>query len=147
MNSEISIDWEKAKFRINWEKSYSVGVRGIDDQHKMLLQIINTFVDAIRHNKGRSEIRSTLDSLISYTNLHFVAEEVLMGAVGYPFLPDHMRKHKLLVKQINEFSDRVSADDYVSNNEVLDFLYDWLINHILMEDMKCADIYRSKGLH
>jgi hemerythrin-like metal-binding protein len=146
MTPEGRLDWDKAKQRISWKKDYSVGIKGIDGQHKMMVDIINAFAAAVQRNEGSSKIESTLEDLIEYTKFHFATEEVLMGAVGYPFLTDHKRKHKTLIDQINGFQQRVLARDYISNQEVLAFLYDWLITHILTEDKKCMDLYRSKGL-
>lgn len=147
MNPEGRIDWEQTKYKIEWKDEFSVGVKGLDDQHKMLIRIINSFTTAVRNNKGRSHIEKTLESLTEYTVLHFVAEEVLMGAVGYPFLDDHKEKHNGLVTQINDFKTRVLEGEYISNQEMLQFLYGWLIGHIQKEDLKCTELYAAKGLH
>ncbi|QQR75450.1 MAG: hemerythrin family protein [Holophagales bacterium] len=64
--------------RVTWDASFATGVRAIDVQHKLLIEIINDLGDAIAHGKGSAEISRVLGFLKYYSSWHFEREEECM---------------------------------------------------------------------
>lgn len=132
---------------ITWQDSYSVGVPLIDNDHKLLVSLINQLDDAIKGGQGRDVVGSVLNVLEEYTRGHFGREEILMRKAGYPDLPPHKREHEKLAAQVREIVARYAAgDDSHIDDELLQFLKSWLTGHILGVDMKYAPYLKDVEL-
>jgi hemerythrin len=131
---------------IKWSDDYSVGVKQIDDQHKELVDLINRLFDAMSLGKGREVLESVFDQLRKYTHVHFQTEERLMVIYGYPNYEEHKKEHEELINQINELKDKFKAGDRKITIEVVDFLKEWLLNHIKKEDQQYKSHFAERGL-
>lgn len=131
---------------IKWSDKYSVGVKQIDDQHKKLVDLINRLFDAMSLGKGREVMDSVFDELSSYTRVHFQTEERLMVVYGYTGYEEHKKKHELLIEQVNDLKSKFQAGDRKITLEVVDFLKEWLLNHIQKEDQKYKAHFAERGL-
>ncbi|GAP23081.1 bacteriohemerythrin [Leptolinea tardivitalis] len=132
---------------IDWNESYSVGVKTMDDQHKKLIGMINQLHDAMKEGKGSSEIGSVLSGLSDYTKYHFTAEEKLLKENNYPMLLIQENRHKEFITKLDEFQKDVSSKNLAISLKVRDFLRDWLINHISGEDKKYMKYLNDKGIN
>jgi len=119
---------------ITWKDSYSVHHPDMDRQHKKLAATLNELHDALRQGKGKDQLYATLISLIEYTKKHFRDEEALMERVGFPDLEEHRHKHKILTLQVREFAEQYNAGKKTMTVELMNFLRDWLLDHIGKED-------------
>lgn len=70
----------------DWKDSYSVGVKEMDNQHKVLVDLINQLHTAMTAGKGSSVAGPIISEMVRYTKFHFDAEEKLMTTHGYPGL-------------------------------------------------------------
>jgi hemerythrin-like metal-binding protein len=126
---------------VRWEDSYSIGLPEIDDQHRVLFDIMNRLWSATIHQAGQAELLGIVDQLEKYTRNHFAGEEAFMRALGYPRLEEHRKAHQSFIDRI--MAERQSA---VSGGqpglELLRFLNDWLVGHILVTDRDYAESYR-----
>ena len=121
---------------LNWSDDLSVKVNGIDNQHKMLVNLINDLHNAMKDGKGKEKLGTILNELISYTKYHFSAEEKLMQKKNYPDYQQHKREHEAFTKKVEEFNNQFVAGSLFISNEVLLFLKDWLVGHIKVTDKK-----------
>jgi len=131
---------------ISWKDIFSVGVKDIDDQHKKLIELINTLNDAFLAGQDRSVLGDTLRDLISYTQTHFVFEEQLMEKYDYPLTAQHQREHRDLVKTVGDFRIRYEQGEFPLTDEVMVFLRDWLSRHIMNSDKTLGRNLNSKGV-
>ncbi len=132
---------------ITWRDSYSVGVPLIDNDHKLLVSLINQLDDAINGGQGRDVVGSVLNVLEEYTRGHFGREELLMRKAGYADLPPHKREHEKLTAQVHEIVARYAGgDDSHIDDHLLQFLKSWLTGHILGVDMKYTPYLKGVDL-
>ncbi|MFA7431743.1 MAG: bacteriohemerythrin [Rhodospirillaceae bacterium] len=132
---------------ITWQDSYSVGVELIDNDHKLLVSLINQLNDAAEGGQGRDVVGSVLNVLIEYTEGHFSREELLMEKGGYPDLDAHRKHHRKLTTKVREMiaqyhDGRLSTLD----RDILDFLKGWLTGHILGVDMEYRPYVKDVSL-
>lgn len=120
---------------VEWKDSYSVGLPEIDQQHRILIEIINRLHDVMRTGSAHAKIVRVVDELLEYTNTHFGYEERIMAAAGYRQAPEHARKHRAMVAQVEAFAQRVRASRASTPLHLMEFLKGWLTNHILSTDM------------
>ncbi|MEO5337287.1 MAG: bacteriohemerythrin [Magnetospirillum sp. WYHS-4] len=113
----------------------SVGVVEIDLDHQTLVALINLLDDAIEGDHGVESVASVLTALTEYAKYHFLREEYLMAAVGYPGLDAHVRVHERFKARLGELlALHAAAPSAVNASDVLDLMKSWLFNHIKIED-------------
>ncbi len=117
-----------------WKKSYEIGVAEIDMQHRRLVGMINELSDAMMERRGQRAVKHVLDELKDFIVEHFETEESVMEKSGYPDLPQHRIKHVELTRQVLEFREKARGDQQLEASELLDFLCDWLRNHMMVFD-------------
>src|SRR6266508_4307242 len=122
-----------------WNDSYSVGINGFDDQHNVLVSLINQLYAAMKAGKGSQELAEILNSLASYTQVHFKSEEQALSRFGYPEFPHHLKEHQALIAQVEDFQRKSSQNQIGMSIPVAKFLKEWLSKHILGEDKKYAE--------
>lgn len=116
---------------IAWQDDFSVGVDIIDEQHKMLLQVINTFLSSLEESDDRFAIGRSLDEMIKYTEYHFYTEQLLLEK--HPEFLAHLNQHWQLVKQSKKIQDDFQRQ-VEQKAAIFDFLLYWLKDHILGTD-------------
>ena len=132
--------------KLEWEERYSVGVEEIDNQHKHMFETINKLLDLISTNTPEENLGSVIDGLIKYKIFHFQTEEKYFKEFNYEGAEEHIQKHR-------EFNDKLLALKAKYSNytiefafELIDFLEDWLINHLLVVDHKYIKCFHEHGL-
>jgi hemerythrin len=131
---------------MDWDDKYSVGVKKMDDQHKVLIDLINQLHDAMLAGKGKQEIELVIKGLVDYTVFHFGFEENLLNENKYPGILNQQTKHKGFIKKVEEFQDDVKTGKLAIGMKVNQFLKDWLFEHIMGEDQKYTAYLNNKGI-
>ncbi len=131
---------------MNWNDSYSVGVKKFDYQHKILIDLINQLVDAINTGDGVEETFRVLEGLFDYTVFHFGDEERTLKEYSFPGLKEHENEHKLFLEKIRVFRKELRGGDNSVTEKVNQFLNDWLLEHIMGEDKKYGAFLNRKGI-
>ena len=125
---------------ITWEEKFSVGNDIIDEQHKKLLDLVNQLFDSMRQGQSKEILGELLDSLVDYTVYHFAEEETAMRKAEYSKLAAHIKIHESFIKKISDFqSEYKSGNSYISL-DIITFLKDWILNHILVQDTKYKSV-------
>jgi len=131
---------------IKWEEKYSVGLSIIDEEHKELIRIMNVAIKAKQHNDNIDEISKLLKQLTVYTLKHFSTEESYMVEFNYPEFQYHKEEHHDFSNKVIEYCNRVIEGDCHVANEILEYLKQWLINHIQITDKKYIECFKKNGL-
>jgi len=135
------------KVLISWDQNqYGLGITLIDDQHKRLVDIINKLFNALLLGKADNTVPETLKELIDYTNYHFKAEEDLFHIYYYPKTNEHEFEHNQFLTKMYELMEKSKTNVNVVSFELMQYLKDWLLNHILVSDRKYVPFMKAKGL-
>ena len=119
---------------MEWKEKYCIGIDPIDNQHKELIDIISKLEQSLTENKGERRFIETLRFLVDYTKFHFKTEEELMNEIDFPRYVLHRELHNNFIKKITEILVNLKNKKPTKPVELLDFLIDWVINHVLDED-------------
>lgn len=131
---------------INWDDSFSVGVKRIDDQHQKLVSMINELSDAMRQGKGKDVLGKIVTGLVDYTVTHFSLEEKLFVQVGYGDALAHKKTHEAFVAKVKAFKEDFDKGRIALSVEVMNFLSDWLKTHIKGTDKQYSTLFIAKGI-
>jgi hemerythrin-like metal-binding protein len=121
-----------------WKDEYSVGIPQVDKEHKRLIALINKLQDAMAGAQGKNVLGSVLDELVSYTFVHFNAEEALMQHYDFPGLVDHQLEHARLKTAALKLSEDFRSGSVTMTVQVMQFLKNWLQGHIMRRDQEYA---------
>ncbi len=127
-----------------WSDNLSVEIDLIDDQHKVLIQLINDSSHMIIE-QDFDKVRNILRELRIYTDTHFSEEELLFSRSSYPHVDKHLKEHSYFVGKLDEFENNVSDNDIAVSLNILEFLKNWLFYHIEIVD-KGYSLYVKKVL-
>lgn len=132
---------------MEWSDKLSVGVKELDEQHKKLIGMINDLHDAMKTGKAKDVTGNILAGLIDYVSTHFANEERLFRTHAYPDYMQHKAEHDRLTQKVIESKRQFDAGTLMINIDLMNFLKDWLQNHILGTDKKYGPYLNSKGIN
>ena len=133
-------EWKKSPYKFT--DQYLTGIETIDGEHKMLFDIIEqvheVIADDIRADKY-DEIVKLLSDLRTYTKVHFKDEEEYMESIQYDGLEAQKVAHELFVARLDAIDlDEIDAHQEEALEELMAFLTEWLVNHILQMDKRIS---------
>ncbi|MBO5292229.1 MAG: hemerythrin family protein [Lachnospiraceae bacterium] len=121
---------------------YLTGVPMIDEEHTRLFEIAE---EAYQISKQEfvpdkyDQIQAVLDELKDYTVLHFEHEEAYMESIKHKKLYTQKIQHEGFRRKLEELVrlDELEGDQQEQDkviDDILKFLTDWLVSHILNND-------------
>lgn len=133
---------------MNWNEKMAVGVNLLDTDHQKLVAMLNELYDAVMKGQGKDALGKILDGLVDYTKVHFAHEEKFFSQTNYSDAAAHKKEHEALTKQVLEVQAKYkSGATGTLSLEVMNFLKNWLINHIQGCDQKYSAHFHSHGIH
>ena len=123
-----------------WDDSLSVGIDIIDEHHRYLFELVNDLADVVSHKRGAREVARLVKSLDAYAKVHFRSEEQMMTHYGFAGLSDQKHQHHAFEAKIHEFYEELHVNPLVAQFDVLAYLRDWLVKHILVEDAQLRSL-------
>lgn len=130
------VQWNEAKYSVHEER--------IDTQHETLFELINRLHDSMKEGRSKESIPSTLNALVAYTKQHFGYEEGYMKRVGYPNLDQHRAQHEEFVSTVERFISDYNSGKVGLTFQIINYLKDWLISHILKTDKQYDEFVAQK---
>jgi hemerythrin len=121
-----------------WYKKYSVNNNELDEHHKTLFDIFNRLYDnCLLHDKTHC-IDPIIEELESYSIYHFSAEEQHMRNRGYKEIGNHILEHRGFTQRTLQLRQVADNDEPEARRELIAFLGNWLLHHVIEEDKKYA---------
>ena len=121
-----------------WDEGMSVGIDSLDNDHKKLIAILAQLMSAKNEKLGQDDIDVIFERLEGYCLSHFAREEALLAKIDYKQLEAHKLSHQAFIKKIPQLKEqwfaKVTESEAVKDKIIL-FLQQWLIKHILEEDL------------
>jgi len=129
-----------------WKNDYSVGITKIDDQHKVLVGLLNELYESMKAGKGKETLDAVLINLVEYTKTHFAAEESMMKLYKYPDYEAHKKKHDNMTGHVLELKRQFDSGQITNPIQITNFLKDWLSKHIMGTDKLYGPFLNAKGI-
>jgi len=129
-----------------WSDDYNVNIREIDSQHRRLFELVNELHDAMSQGQGSKLLGDILNNLLHYTKMHFSTEERYMSTYKYPGFMAHKAEHDELTKTVVDFVESYRNGKALISIQLMNFLINWLKNHILATDKKSGSFLISQDV-
>ena len=133
--------------KVQWEEAYSVHVKEMDDQHKILFEIINNLHEALMAEDAvdlAEAKEKAINRLGEYLIEHFSTEEEYMQSIGYPGLDQHQKEHQNFLQRLEKHKEGLQSINGLLPTEVMKILVTWLQDHLLGEDQKFSQFSMVK---
>lgn len=131
----------------SWTKELETGIELIDKQHKAFLMQANKFIIKILSQKIDEGIKEQFDFLEGYLQYHFQAEESYILDSGYEDYRGHQAEHlriKFETKKLEEMMYTAKSQEEIAD-EMMNFINNWIVAHIMDSDLKFAKFYKEKN--
>ncbi len=119
-----------------WSDELAVGDEDIDNDHMILIALINKAAARIRRGEVPHAVGAALDQLVAYTVLHFEHEERVMQEAGYPDFAQHKAQHDGLRRRVATLKTRFEAGEPSVGDDLLKLVREWLFEHIQRFDKR-----------
>ncbi|MFH0891416.1 MAG: bacteriohemerythrin [Candidatus Falkowbacteria bacterium] len=128
---------------LEWKDDYSVGVEELDDQHKKMFGLINGLHDNMQTKiMDKNDLEKLLSELAAYGNNHLTTEEKYFTLYGYPLKEEHEKAHGFYREKIKNFL--AGESNHFASFEIIDFLEDWWLGHIITMDKAYEPFFKEK---
>lgn len=128
-----------------WTPNLSVGVKMIDDQHKMWFEKAEKLFEAGKNHQAKEYIGELLTFLDDYTKKHFADEEKYMLSIHYPEYEAQKKAHTAFIAELAKLRDdfKTSGGSLLVILNADQMVVDWLTKHISNMDKKIGDFARA----
>ncbi|HVZ47514.1 MAG TPA: hemerythrin family protein [Gemmatimonadaceae bacterium] len=118
---------------MKWVEAYATGVPRIDEQHRMLFEMMDAFRAAFEEGRGERVYDNLLDSLAIYARTHFGFEERCMAECRCAAGDRNATAHRRFEAVVADFTARSAASGYrpADAAELMDVVDKWLVGHIV----------------
>lgn len=117
-----------------WGEGLEIGVAEIDGEHRLQIDLVKALEEALGLLDPRERGDEILKQLLDYTNVHFLAEDLMMRLHAYPGYQAHVQEHEKLVGQLEELQRHFSAGEFAPSRELVAAMKHWLAEHIQTMD-------------
>ncbi|MCA0187301.1 MAG: PAS domain S-box protein [Proteobacteria bacterium] len=120
-----------------WNDNFNTGLDLVDEQHRKLVELLNTLAARIAFGTVGLQLDRLLDELADYAVYHFDCEGGIWEASfqGDPLELAHRASHDAFVSEVGRLRAALrEVPDEVLAEELLGFLARWLASHILESD-------------
>ena len=130
----------------NWEwigmyefkEEYVTGIKQIDEEHKRLFEIADETYNLSRKEflvDKYDQVIQILKELKEYASMHFEHEEAYMESIGYKKMFTQKVQHNAFCEKLNSWNlYDIDENSEEIVDEILNFLTNWLVSHILEHD-------------
>lgn len=131
---------------IDWDHSFSVGIISIDEQHLILVNMINAFYERIGKGERKENLATLISGLKDYTVKHFSYEEEMMEKFGFEGYKEHKKEHDDFLAKVMVFEEKFINGELILSYDILSFLSVWLLDHMKGSDRNYIEVFIENGV-
>ncbi|MCK6451975.1 MAG: bacteriohemerythrin [Alphaproteobacteria bacterium] len=128
---------------LEWRDEFSIGIDGVDHEHRALIDLINRLHQEMVEQKGPPRTGAFLGEVHAQIASHFALEEQIMQQQHYAEYTVHKVDHEILLDEIRDIMDAYERGDYAAGPDALGHrLADWFGQHFRSHDARF-----HRGIH
>lgn len=128
---------------------YLIGVEQIDQEHRRLFEIAEETYQLLKNEfmpDKYDQIKKLLAELREYSEMHFQHEEAYMESIQYKKMFSQKTQHASFIRWLDEHTlagdgiDGEYDDQDQVVSEILNYLTEWLVQHIMHTDKQIPKV-------
>jgi len=131
---------------IAWTNDFEISIPEIDQQHKKLVALLNDLYAKFQEDETDKEyLIKLLIELYDYTDYHFESKEKFYHKKesDKSRVKKHIQEHKKFLSNVLAFKRKVENGEDDFTLELMFFLKDWVIEHIMYNDKKLINAIKK----
>ena len=120
---------------------FKLGIEPFDGEHQAMMNVIAKMSKAALNPLDKAAAAALVGELASLAERHFNNEETELEKRGYPELVEHEDEHRNLLNELKEIRTRIESGEAAMNEELADFLYNWMAVHVTETDAKYRRLF------
>ncbi|MCP4709804.1 MAG: hemerythrin family protein [Planctomycetes bacterium] len=129
-----------------WDQSLQVNIQEIDQQHQKLINLLNDLHEAMKNRTAPDILENLITQLVHDAGEYFTTEENYFQQFGYPETTSHKMAHRKFTARIEQFAQDFKTGKMHLTTEIMEYLKDWLKEHIQKTDQHYAQYFQKKGV-
>jgi len=121
---------------LQWKPEYSVGIQSMDDEHREMIDLINSTYEKLKSDTDADQVEDYLGEILSTISMHFALEERIMRKAGYGEFQAHKDDHELLLDRLRDLMDDFFVDPTNGSSRLEQSLSDWFAGHFSTFDAR-----------
>jgi len=125
------------------KNEYLTGIKMIDEEHAMLFEIADKLYNLLNDQfipDKYDYILEVIGELKEYAKKHFSDEEDYMEKINYKRMFTQKIQHAEFIEKMNSYHpDVIDANQKDACLDILEFINNWLVDHILENDLLIAE--------
>jgi hemerythrin-like metal-binding protein len=122
-------------------------VKEIDEQHKNFVHILDMLYNAIQKGETKDILNDIFKQLINYKEFHFATEEKYFDQFHYEGAEEHKKAHLDFTNTITKLQEEGTNDHLGTAMKILDYMENWLVDHLSSMDKKYTKCFNEHGLY
>ena len=124
---------------LQWDDSLSVGLEGIDEDHKHIIEQANLLNDMVASRQSIGTIEAAFENLGALVKRHFAEEERMMVTYRSQHSEKHIVLHQALLTIFTESQLQLkTAESLFQAADIIQEVNNHIINHIIDDDIDLA---------
>jgi hemerythrin len=121
---------------ITWNSTLSCGIKLIDDQHRVLVGLVNDMFNHVSGNNVQEDayFDKVIKQVVTYIKVHFATEEKIMLYTRFAGYVEHKKEHDTFVLTVIKNIQSYIAKERFTLLSFTKFLKDWILSHIAVMD-------------
>jgi diguanylate cyclase (GGDEF)-like protein/hemerythrin-like metal-binding protein len=124
-----------AAVRVEWQKEWESGNKAIDREHREIIALGNALLETASGKRKGAEIKKSVEEVIVAIQRHFLSEEEILRASGYPDLDHHAQIHRTLYAEAREMQE-----SFNKGKTEAPILFDYIIHKLILDHILTTDI-------
>lgn len=119
---------------LNWDDSFAVGHKGLDAEHRQLVEIINRILSADRSALANVLLKASINSLTLATVEHFRHENAVLrlelrGKMASDAINEHLAEHARSLTELESILQAIMSGSEAQYRQGKQKLKDWFLEH------------------
>jgi hemerythrin-like metal-binding protein len=134
------VSWEIARAgwtmaKIEWNASFSLGVKSLDSQQRRLIELAAGIFQSVKNKQDYRLVSALFSKLRQHTVYHFNDEEEFMRSMGYPEIKAHAKEHDDIKSMLRQHQEQLFREGRVREKDIREFQKKLLVEHVVYSDL------------